>query len=304
MGKLRRIVLWRPLNFRDKLVSDMTMHHRLLKEISMRAYYLFLLFIVFLAGCDSNAGLPNNGLTTTTAGPAPTVVWTDPLPSAVGPNIITNNTVRMSFSTLMDTRSVIRGVSISPLNEGVFIDTNTVIPLDGYTFWFPLTPTSAWLVYATDTSLNSRFPSGHRTAVSYYKVGQVYTMTLDSLIHDIYGDYFVPGSFSFTPEPNLRVMDTYPESGDTAVSPGISSIAVRFNSPIDTTSARNSFALSPAVAGTANVYYSTWGLSWSPPSGVTLASATVYTVTIAATVKDVYGNLLSLPYSFSFTTGN
>jgi hypothetical protein len=270
----------------------------------MRVYYFFLLLIVFLAGCDSNAGLSNNGLTTTTTGPAPTVVWTDPLPGAVGPNIITNNTVRMSFSALMDTRSVIRGVAISPLNEGVFIDTNTVIPLDGYTFWFPLTPTPAWLVYATDTALNSRFPTGHRTLLSYYKVGQVYTITLDSLIHDIYGDYFAPASFTFTPEPGLRVMDTYPENGDTAVSPGVEYITIRFNSPIDTTSARNSFVLSPPVAGTANVYYSTWGLSWSPPSGVKLASATVYTATIAASVKDVYGNVLSLPYSFSFTTGN
>jgi len=268
----------------------------------MRSYCFCLLMVAFLAGCDSN-----NGIVTTPPGQSnnpPSVMWTDPLPNAIGPNIMpSDNAVRITFSAFMDTRSVTTGVTISPANLSVYIDSNKATPVDGYTFTLPLTPTPAWSARFSDLVINSRFPQGYPILYSYYKVGQLYTVTVDSAVHDIYGDYFgTSGSFSFTPEPNFRVTDTYPRNNDTAVSRSNQYISIRFNSLIDSTSAQSSFTLSPPVAG-ANFYYGSWGLSWSLPSGSILAPQTKYTVTIGASIKDVYGNKPTAMYSFSFTTG-
>src|SRR5208283_4703428 len=174
----------------------------------MRTYAFSLLIVVCLAGCDSSQGIPTAS-TTTGTGVSPTVVWTDPYPGAVGPNIMEpDNVVRIRFSTLMDTRSVIHGVTISPVNQGVFIDTTTAYPIEGTTFAFPLTPTPFWLTYVLDPVINLRFPAGYQVYNSYFKIGQAYTITIDSSAEDIYGDlYGTSASFSFTPEPYFRVTD-------------------------------------------------------------------------------------------------
>ena len=270
----------------------------------MRWFGFSLFIVVFLAGCDSSQGIAPTSSTTTGTGIAPTVVWTDPYPGAVGPNIMEpGNVVRIRFSTLMDTRSVIHGVTISPVNQGVFIDTSAAYPIEGTTFAFPLTPTPFWLTYVLDPVINSRFPAGYQVYNSYFKVGQAYTITIDSTAMDIYGDLFGAAAyFLFTPEPSFRVTDTYPFNNDTAVSRSNPYITVRFNSVIDTTTAKSSFTLTPPVGGNASIYYGTWGLSWSLPSGSMLASETKYTVTIGTSIKDVNGNAQPSPYSFSFTT--
>ena len=265
--------------------------------------YGFCFLIVLLAGCDSNPGVDTTGAANTSTSSL-VVVWTDPYPGAVGPNIMApNNIVRIRFSDLMDTRSVIHSVTLSPSNQSVYIDTTTAYPIEGTTFAFPLTPTPVWLVYLSDPIINSRFPASYQIYNSDFKVGQVYTITIDSTAHDIYGDPFAgPASFSFTPEPYFRVTDTYPINNDTAVSPIYPYITVRFNAVIDTSTAHSSFNISPAVGGSASFYYGSWGLSWSLPSGGMLASATIYTVTIATSIKDVNGNASPSPYSFSFTS--
>ena len=267
----------------------------------MRLYGLCLFMVVFLAGCSSNNGVDTTGLTTSAS--APTIVWTDPLPNAVGPNIMSSdNAVRIQFSAVMDTRSVTHGVAILPAGQSVYIDSNKATPVDGYTFTFPLTPTPGWSAYFSDPVINSRFPPGRQLLYTYYKVAQAYTVTIDSAIHDIYGDYLGQTlAFKFTPEPYFRVTDTYPLNNDTAVSRSNLYITIRFNSLIDSTSARSSLTISPSVSG-ANIYCGSWGLSWSLPSGSTLAADTKYTVTISASIKDVNGNVPPSPYSFSFTT--
>jgi len=272
-------------------------------EVFMRAYGFLFLLIVFLEGCGSNAGVDTTNVNSTSY--APTVVWTDPVPGAVGPNIMSpNNTVRIRFSTLMDTRSVIHAVTLSPSNESVYIDTNTATPVEGTTFAFPLTPTPVWLIGFADPTINSRFPPYYQIYYSSFIVGQAYTITIDSSAHDIYGDSFAgPASFVFTPEPYFRVTDTYPLNNDTSISPVYPYITVRFNAIIDTSSARSSLTLSPPVGGSAAIYYyGSWGLSWSLPSGAMLASETMYTVTIGTTIKDINRHVLPSPYSFSFST--
>ncbi|MGA7160227.1 MAG: Ig-like domain-containing protein [Bacteroidota bacterium] len=269
----------------------------------MRKYWFCFLSLAVYAGCDTSSSVDNNNNVATPTY-APTVVWTDPLPGAVGPYIMSSdNTVRIRFSDLMNTRSVIHGVSISPSNETVFIDTNKAIPVEGTTFAFPLTPTPVWIVALADPLINARFPVGYQIYNSYYKVGQTYTITIDSLAEDIYGDYLGQTvAFSFTPEPYFRVTDTDPLNYDTAVSPIYPYITIRFNALIDTSTARSSFTLSPSVSGNASFYYGSWGLSWTLPSNAMLSSATAYTVTIGTSIKDVDGHVPPSPYSFSFTT--
>lgn len=268
----------------------------------MRAYAFVLLGVAVLAGCGSN---PSDVVDTTTGTSlAPWIVWTDPWPGAVGPNIMSpNNVVIIRFNTLMNTYSVIHAVSISPTNQTVFIDTTRAAPVEGTTFDFPLTPTPLWLVYLNDARLDARFPPSYQIYYPYFKVAQRYTVTVGASASDIYGDTLGTAvSFSFTPEPYFRVTNTYPMDNDTGVSPLYPSATIRFNAPIDTGSAKGSFSISPPVAGNTYVYFGDWGFYWSPPSDNFLASETRYTATIAASVKDVNGDQMTSPYSFSFTT--
>ena len=201
----------------------------------------------------------------------------------------------------MDTRSVAAGVTISPANLYVYIDSNRVTPVNGYTFTFPLTPTLAWSSHFADPVINSRFPPGYQILYTYYKVAQVYTVTVDSAVHDIYGDYFgTSGSFSFTPEPYFRVTDTYPRNNDTAVSRSNPYITIRFNSLIDTISAQSSFT------SLSRLQVRTCTMVRGDLPGLSLPALcwrqTEYTVTIGTSIKDVNGNVPPAPYLFSFST--
>ncbi|HTR81562.1 MAG TPA: Ig-like domain-containing protein [Bacteroidota bacterium] len=268
----------------------------------MKSLACLFVAAVLCAGCDSS---PSGILdTTTSSNVPPAIVWTDPWPGAVGPNIMSpNNVVIIRFSTLMDTRSVIHNVTISPSDETVYIDTTRATPVEGTTFDFPLTPIPSWLVYLPDNRLDIRFPTSYQIYYPYFKVAQQYTITIGPSAGDIYGDTLgAPISFSFIPEPYFRVTNTYPSDNDTAISPLYPSATMRFNALIDTGSAASAFSISPSVGGNVSVYYGDWGFYWSPPSNVTFASETKYTVTIAPTVKDLSGDQMPSAYSFSFTT--
>jgi len=269
----------------------------------MKNFIFFFFLILCAAGCDSNQNATD--VPVTGASSSIQIVWTDPLPGAVGPNIMSpNNVVKIRFNSLMNSRSVIRAVSISPTNESVYIDTNTASPVEGTTFDFPLTPTPVWLAFTRDASLDSRFPAGYRIDYPSFKVAQTYTIFIASSAQDIYGDSLASqNSFSFTPEPYFRVTDTYPVNNDTAISPIYPYVSIRFNAVIDTSSAQSSFlTFSPQVGGTTYVYYGSWGLSWSLPAGAMFASETRYTATVGTSIRDVDGHVPPSPYSFSFTT--
>ncbi|HTX20181.1 MAG TPA: Ig-like domain-containing protein [Bacteroidota bacterium] len=268
----------------------------------MKNYCWLIVLAAVIAGCDSN---PTSSLQTSgSTNVPPSVVWTDPWPGAIGPNIMSpGNVVIIRFNTLMNTYSVIHAVSISPSNSSVFIDTTRAAPVEGTTFDFPLTPTPLWLAYVNDASLDSRFPASYQIYYPYFAVGQQYTISIGPSTEDIYGDTL--GStvtFSFTPEPYFRVMDSYPMNGDTAISPINAGITLRFNAPVDTGSVAGAFSISPSVTGATSVYYGYWGLSWNIGNATSLASETKYTATVAASVKDVNGHALTAPYSLSFTT--
>ena len=271
----------------------------------MKKYAAVSIFIILLTGCNSDSdNVVDNGGGINDISLTPAVIWTDPLPGSVGPNIMSpGNVVKIRFNKLMNTRSVIRAVSISPSNETVFIDTTRSTPVEGTTFDFPLTPTPIWLVLVKDVNLDSRFPPSYQVYYPYFKVAQQYTISVDPSALDIYGNTLASKyTFVFTPEPYLRVTDNYPLKSDTGISPAYSSISVRFNAMIDTGTVRAAFQISPSVAGEVYLYSNTWGISWSQASNSMFASETQYTATVVTTLKDVDGHLLNSPYSFSFTT--
>ena len=267
----------------------------------MKKCILIYLVALFIIGCTND---PGTSVDTGTVTVAPYMIWSDPLPNAVGPNIMSpNNVVKIRFSHLMDTRSVILATSILPSDQSVFIDTNRSGPVEGTTFDFPLTPLSTWWVYVKDATLDSRFPPLYSIYYPSFRVAQSYTVSVDTTARDIYGNYLAAKtSFSFTPEPYFRVTDTYPIKNDTAISPLYAGITVRFNANIDTSTVRQSFSIVPQVSGTVYVYSGSWGFYWSIAPDNMLAPETKYTAAIAASAKDVDGHAMPSAYTFSFTT--
>ena len=267
----------------------------------MKKCIVFFLAPLLLVGCNND---PGTSVDTGTVSVAPYIVWTDPMPDAVGPNIMSpNNVVKIRFSHLMDTRSVIHATTITPSNQTVFIDTNRAGPVEGTTFDFPLTPIPVWYAYVKDANLDSRFPALYSIYYPSFKVGQTYTISVDTSAQDIYSNHLdAKTTFSFTPEPHFRVTDTYPLRNDTAISPLYTGITVRFNATIDTSTIRPSFTISPQPQGNVYVSSGTWGFYWYIASDNMLAPETKYTATIASTAKDIDGHAMPSAYSFSFTT--
>lgn len=265
---------------------------------------ILLLALIAWSCRDNSNNITSSVIDTSIDDPysTPNVIWTDPLAGAVGPNIMSpGNVVKIRFDKLMDTKSVVRAVTLSPTNEWVFIDSTRSGPVEGTTFDFPLTPEPNYLPLVYDPWVDAVFPSWYVIQYPYFKVGQTYTITVAASAEDIFGNTLdQPDSFSFTPEPYFRVTDVTPMNNDTAVSFS-ASIAVRFNAMIDTLSVRNAFSISPAVA-TGSSSFSSWGFFWSPSPK--FAPGTRYTVTISTQAKDRDGHQLRAPFSFSFVTGN
>jgi hypothetical protein len=110
-------------------------------------------------------------------------------------------------------------------------------------------------------------------------------------------------SFSFRTA-RLQVTGTSPSNGQLFVSP-TSQINMNFNSYVLLSSAQTSISISPHVSGTIS-YYNYYPneqmnqIVFTPNSP--LETNKKYTVTISAAIKDMYGNSMKQPYTFSFVT--
>ena len=89
--------------------------------------------------------------------------------------------------------------------------------------------------------------------------------------------------------------------GNTPTGTGVpvtAKITVTFNEPMTQASAQSAFSTSPATSGSFG--WSGNMMTYTP--GSSLSSGTTYTVTIGTGAKDLAGNSLQSPYSWSFTT--
>jgi hypothetical protein len=110
-------------------------------------------------------------------------------------------------------------------------------------------------------------------------------------------------SFSFRTAP-LNVENTSPNNAQLFVAP-TEPISVNFNNFVTLSSAKTAITISPQVSGTFTYggyspYEQMNQIRFTP--GSALQANTKYTVTVAATVTDMYGNKMKAPYSFSFVT--
>ncbi len=131
-----------------------------------------------------------------------------------------------------------------------------------------------------------------------YRVRGTYTVVLGTLIEDINGNHLTQRyQFSFTPEPQFRVVDITPKNGSTDATQSLS-IRVSFNTYIEAL-VFGSLQLSPSVAGR-------WRLNRYDSTVATFTSATAVpfntacTATVLGTARDRYGNPIDRSYSSSF----
>lgn len=104
-----------------------------------------------------------------------------------------------------------------------------------------------------------------------------------------------PQTASFTTLPYPAVVSTYPTAGQT-IEPYGGSVSVQFNTLMDEKSFAGKVRVSPEPK-TLQIYGGQY-LQINFP----LLPATAYTITVDAGVKDIYGNAIDAPFSFTFNT--
>jgi len=139
--------------------------------------------------------------------------------------------------------------------------------------------------------------------VSPLTVNETYTVTIDTNASGVGGSKLPePYQFSFTTAP-IRVSSS-PGINETGVSPH-NRIEISFNTNMETESVDSAFKMVDSelqdVTGDI-VWLSQHQMEFRPSSALALKEE--YTVTIDTIASDIYGERLSEPYQFSFTTEN
>jgi hypothetical protein len=100
----------------------------------------------------------------------------------------------------------------------------------------------------------------------------------------------------------LNVTSTSPASGAAGISTS-TAVSVTFNNAIDgTTVSASTFQLKDSSNTAIAASYSTSGSTVTLTPGTALAAGSTYTATLSTAIKDVSGNTLTAPYTWSFTT--
>ncbi len=227
------------------------------------------------------------------------VQYTIPQDKGVGPFPIFNRAYTykphftIQFNKLMD-RSTITSKSVKC--QGGSWPT-LVAPFSGsYSYPTTTVPGNIMQFYLYYSGPGS-YPSG-----PFYEVGKTYTVTVDTTVADLYGNHLSTSfTFSFTPEPNFRVIASVPADGDSNMTVGrYSNIVLYLNSPLRT-SDLSLVTLTPSVQGQ-------WGFSSSDAGTIyltlsrNLAYNTVYTLSLGGTAEDTQGHQLGSDYNARFTT--
>jgi methionine-rich copper-binding protein CopC len=195
-------------------------------------------------------------------------------------------------------------VSSNPLNNatGVFLDAGLTLtfsePLDTGSFTLSTSPLFDWGGASWD-------PTG--TSVSYPQPpslltsGTTYTVNLNA--NDLAGNPLAVASRTIqfqsaadTVKPT--VAGTQPLSGQTGV--GLTSaVGVTFSEAMQA-GTTSSLTLSPPLSLTCTLDQTATALTCTHAQ---FAASTTYTATVATTAKDLAGNALASPFTFTFTTG-
>ncbi len=290
--------------------------------VSAAGLQVLLAIALLLSGCSKNSSNPT-GTQGALSEPSikPEVIFTLPADNAVGPFAVFNRgdgaelpSFVVQFNKLMSTYSVKPGVvSCTGFNQPVAIvihsASNSIIyrnspngrdntSSDNRHSRNPVKKTSdydAVLQFdVVDSVYNQmRIP---------YEIGQKYTVTIDTSLTDINGNHLrAPYTFSFTPEPDFRVIGATPSDNQQNV-PILNSgiLELIFNSALQSSSL-SMIKVTPPLTGRWEYYLEDSTRAYLSPTD-TMSYNTTYTMEVPATASDDRGHLLGSGFSTSFTT--
>ncbi|HLB00068.1 MAG TPA: Ig-like domain-containing protein [Bacteroidota bacterium] len=133
-----------------------------------------------------------------------------------------------------------------------------------------------------------------------FRTSTQYTIRVDGSAEDVDGNR-IAGPFlsRFTTIP-FRISTTYPPEGARDV-PLTSRVITYFTVPLDTSTIRPAFHLTPPTPGDlAGFYYGTMYIEFAPQRG--LLASTTYTVRIDSTLRWLMGDPFGEAFEYSFTT--
>jgi hypothetical protein len=226
------------------------------------------------AGVTDLAGNASTSSTvwTFTTAPAPTVLSTAPSDGAT--NVSVSNPITVTFSTAMDATTV----------------TSSTFTIQGVT---------------GTVSYNSLTQSAIFTPSSVLSNNSTYSASIGTGVKDLTGAALTaPYSWSFTTTANAdttppTVVSTSPANGSAGIDIN-SPITVTFSEAMDPTTIDNTTFTVNGVSGTVTYNPATTSVTFMPSAQ--LSSGTAYTATISGSVKDVAGNAMTTPASWTFTT--
>ncbi len=195
-------------------------------------------------------------------------------PSDGATDVTLNVLITITFSKKMNIPSVENAFSVDPPTDGSF----------GWTVDKENPEYGTYMQFAPYWNL---------------KANTVYTITLDTIAHDISGvSLSEPFIFSFTTR-GVKVVHFYPQDGSIDVPTGYS-IYIRFNSTMDQKSVLDALSIDPQEEYDFNWSNDNISLHIRPESGYWRTN-TLYTVKLDTTARDTSGVSLSDSLVFSFT---
>jgi hypothetical protein len=274
------------------------------KWISCLLFFQFLI-ILFLIGCrETPTDTINNTyyvIDDSLSNPdvMPEVVFTNPADGAVGPfNTYENDGYPDNPLVTIQFNKLINVLNLPSTTITLKFD-DTYIPLslsdyyyngEGYQYLEPM------LRYILIFEIHSK-----------YRAYQSYTVTVDTTLTDVHGNRFSePYIFTFTPEPNFRVYEGYPDYIGVGTQ-WFDNITINFNSSVDSTIFEK-IQISPPIDGQWQLGYY-YSYHYPIDSTIvrhitrdTLLFDTEYTISVAGDAHDAQGHVINAPYQFSFTT--
>jgi hypothetical protein len=188
---------------------------------------------------------------------------------------------QVRFNKFMDVSSVRKAVRLSSPLGDIHADTSFILSIGGDVF-----------------ILNPVDSNGYRWNFRF-RVGEEYSIGVDSTARDINGNALVPPfTTTFVPEPYFRVMDVNPP--DRAVDvPTYVNIFLNFNSKV-LPEILTHLTMEPAIPGFWWMGYDSTGVGYQSSSN--LPSGTSFTITVDGTAEDALGNRIQAPVVSRFTT--
>lgn len=110
-----------------------------------------------------------------------------------------------------------------------------------------------------------------------------------------------PYEWNFTVSPLPAIISTKPAQGEHNAGED-NYVWVDFRTPMDETSFKNNYSISPQPDIKPTYYFSSYNGQNRLSIGTYLGRSKTYTVTVSGSVKDQYGTPLGRPYSFTFDT--